>query len=64
MMTAMMPDVRRALAEIQSIRGYLARRMAIRGYGPLTLALSTAQSRELNPSGSARIRSPTRGSSG
>ena len=33
-----MPDVREALSEIQSIRGYLARHTQFRGYGPLTLA--------------------------
>jgi hypothetical protein len=35
-----MLDVRRALAEIQSIRGYAARSVEFRGYGPLTLALT------------------------
>jgi hypothetical protein len=35
-----MPDVRRALSEIQSIRGYVARCMEFRGYGPLTLAIT------------------------
>jgi hypothetical protein len=35
-----MPDVRRALAEIQSIRGYVARSIEFRGYGPLTLAVT------------------------
>ncbi|MGA7540250.1 MAG: hypothetical protein WBW93_15955 [Steroidobacteraceae bacterium] len=35
-----MPDVRRALAEIQSIRGYATRSVEFRGYGPLTLALT------------------------
>lgn len=33
-----MPDVREALAEIQSIRGHVARYSEFRGYGPLTLA--------------------------
>lgn len=35
-----MPDVRRALSEIQSIRGYVARCIEFRGYGPLTLAIT------------------------
>jgi len=35
-----MPDVRRALAEIQSIRGYVARSIEFRGYGPVTLAIT------------------------
>jgi hypothetical protein len=39
-MSSIMPDVRRALSEIQSIRGYVARCMEFRGYGPLTLALT------------------------
>jgi hypothetical protein len=34
------PDVRRALSEIQSIRGYVARAIEFRGYGPLTLAIT------------------------
>lgn len=33
-----MPDVREALSEIRSIRGYMARHTQFRGYGPLTLA--------------------------
>jgi len=40
MISSIMPDVRRALSEIQSIRGYVARCMEFRGYGPLTLALT------------------------
>lgn len=35
-----MQDVRRALSELQSIRGDLARCLEFRGYGPLTLALT------------------------
>ncbi len=35
-----MRDVHRALAEIQSVRGYMARCLEFRGYGPLTLALT------------------------
>jgi hypothetical protein len=33
-----MPDVREALSEIRSIRGFMARHTQFRGYGPLTLA--------------------------
>ena len=37
-----MPEVREALSEIQSIRGYLARCIEFRGYGPTTLAMTGA----------------------
>jgi hypothetical protein len=35
-----MPDVRRALSDIQSIRGHVARCIEFRGYGPATLAIT------------------------
>ena len=37
---SIMPDVRQAISELQSIRGYMARCLEFRGYGPLTLALT------------------------
>jgi hypothetical protein len=35
-----MPDVRQAISELQSIRGYMSRCLEFRGYGPLTLAIT------------------------